>query len=154
MKVDPIRSKIMRAVPRKDSVPEIRVRKVLHRLGLRFRLHRVDLPGTPDVVLPRHRAAIFVHGCFWHRHPNCAKATTPKQRAEFWHAKFGSNIARDARNVDLLEKAGWRVLTVWECEAADTGRLERIFRKYFKIYDGRDFRTAVKNTRRKSLRTP
>ena len=131
MFVDPVRSKIMRAVPRKDSRPELRIRKLLHSLGLRFRLHRRDLPGTPDIVLARHKTAIFVHGCFWHRHEDCPKATTPKDRAAFWRDKFDRNVERDARNSQLLEKAGWRVLTIWECEIAAMDTLEKRLRREF-----------------------
>jgi DNA mismatch endonuclease (patch repair protein) len=128
-----VRSKIMRAVPREDSKPELAVRKILHRLGLRFRLHRRDLAGTPDIVLPRHRAIIFVHGCFWHRHPFCKKASTPKARATFWSAKFERNVERDRRNDELLQTEGWRVLTVWECEASDPGELEKRLRPLFDL---------------------
>ncbi|MDB5683491.1 MAG: very short patch repair endonuclease, partial [Sphingomonas bacterium] len=90
------------------------VRRALHALGFRFRLHRADLPGRPDIVLPKHKTAIFVHGCFWHRHPDCPKASTPRTRVDFWRHKFVTNVARDRRNVQALEDAGWRVLTVWE----------------------------------------
>lgn len=106
----------MRAVRRADTKPEMVVRRSLHALGLRFRLHRKDLPGTPDVVLVKYRTAIFVHGCFWHRHRGCSKTTTPKKRAKFWATKFRQNVFRDGRNGDLLRKRGWSVLTIWECE--------------------------------------
>jgi DNA mismatch endonuclease (patch repair protein) len=96
----------MRAVRRADTGPERSVRKILHRLGFRFRLHRKYLPGTPDIVLPRHRTAIMVHGCFWHRHPGCSKATTPKTRIDFWEDKFRANVARDQRNTHSLEAVG------------------------------------------------
>ena len=114
----------MRAVKRADTGPEKTVRRILHRLGLRFRLHRKDLPGTPDIVLPKHQTVIMVHGCFWHRHPGCSKATSPKTRIDFWQDKFRTNVARDQRNVDALEAAGWRVLTIWECEARNEQALE------------------------------
>lgn len=117
------RSAIMRAVPRKDSKPEIVVRRVLHQLGYRFRLHRRDLPGTPDVVLPRLRIAVFVHGCFWHRHGGCRHASTPKTRAEFWQAKFERNVERDAEVTRALNALGWSVLAIWECETSDRDRL-------------------------------
>lgn len=87
-----------------------------HAMGLRFRLHRRDLPGKPDLVFPRYRAALFVHGCFWHRHPGCSKASTPKSRVEFWRAKFEHNIERDRHNEEALCALGWRVFIVWECE--------------------------------------
>jgi DNA mismatch endonuclease (patch repair protein) len=100
------------------------VRRVLHGLGLRFRLHRKDLPGTPDIVLPKHRAAMFVHGCFWHRHEGCRKATTPKTSVEFWQTKFEQNIRRDRRNAELLLEKGWTVVTVWECQASRRDELQ------------------------------
>ena len=106
----------MAQVKGKNTKPELIVRRVLHALGYRFRLHRGDLPGRPDIVLPKHKTAIFVHGCFWHRHPGCAKSSTPKTRVDFWQDKFETNIARDARNVKALKNAGWKVLIVWECE--------------------------------------
>ena len=88
-------------------------------MGLRFRLHRKDLPGRPDLIFPRHRLAVFVHGCFWHRHEGCRYAYTPKSRVAFWTRKFAGNVARDRRNEDALRDLGWRVLIVWECEVRD-----------------------------------
>ena len=106
----------MSHVKSKDTTPEKIVRSWLHRHGYRFRLHRKDLPGSPDVVLPKHRAVVFVHGCFWHRHPGCGKATIPEDNREFWQAKFEKNVARDRRVRDELEALGWRVFVVWGCE--------------------------------------
>lgn len=114
--VDPTRSHIMRSVRRAHTGPELVVRKLLHGLGLRFRLQRRGLPGTPDIVLPKHKTAIFVHGCFWHRHAGCEKATMPKTRVEFWTDKFDRNVMRDQEKERALVDAGWRVLTIWECE--------------------------------------
>jgi DNA mismatch endonuclease, patch repair protein len=131
--IDPVRSKIMRSVKRADTKPEIIVRQVLHALGLRFRLHRKGLPGTPDLVLPKHRTVIFVHGCFWHRHRECTKASTPKTRVEFWTTKFDQNLARDARNVLELERAGWSVLTVWECETRNVQALRAKMMDHFDL---------------------
>lgn len=108
----------------RDTKPEMVVRHLLHAIGRRFRLHRRDLPGTPDIVLPGSRKAIFVHGCFWHRHEGCARATTPKTRAEFWQEKFDRNVARDERKEAELRAAGWDVTTVWECETRDPATLE------------------------------
>ena len=107
----------MAQVRSKNTKPELLIRSALHRLGYRFRLHKKGLPGRPDVVLPKYRTAIFVHGCFWHRHPGCRKASFPKTRVEFWEDKFDTNVARDERNRTDLLAAGWHVLTVWECEA-------------------------------------
>lgn len=108
----------------RDTKPEKLVRRLLHAMGRRFRLHRRDLPGTPDIVLPATRKAIFVHGCFWHRHEGCRKATTPKTRKIFWLDKFAANVERDARKELQLRAAGWDVITVWECETRDLATLE------------------------------
>lgn len=113
------RSWNMSRIRSRDTKPEKLVRSLLHRLGYRFRLHRKDLPGKPDVVLPKYAAAVFVHGCFWHRHPGCRFAYTPKSRTRFWEEKFSGNVARDRRNRKELEGLGWTVLTVWECETRD-----------------------------------
>lgn len=110
------RSKNMAAVKGKDTVPELLVRSALHRLGYRFRLHRKDLPGKPDIVLPKHRLCIFVHGCFWHQHPGCSRATRPATNTEFWDAKLDGNVARDKRDVARLRVLGWNVCIIWECE--------------------------------------
>src|SRR5690348_12539579 len=107
-----VRSRIMRSVRRTDTGPELTVRSFLHRRGFRFSLHRRQLPGSPDIVLRRYRTAIFVHGCFWHRHFGCARATTPKARADFWKNKFETNVARDRRNREDLERLGYHVITV------------------------------------------
>ena len=110
------RSRMMRAIRGRDTGPEMRLRSLLHRAGFRFRLHRRDLPGRPDIVLPRHHAVVLVHGCFWHRHQDCRFATTPATRPDFWAAKFAANVARDGRNIADLQALGWRVAVVWECE--------------------------------------
>lgn len=116
----------MKAVRQKHTLPEVRVRSALHSLGYRFRVQRSDLPGTPDVVLPRHKVAIFVHGCFWHRHQDCRKATTPKTRTEFWTEKFQANVLRDMRKTTALLDMGWKVLLVWECETLDKKHLAEL----------------------------
>ena len=124
--VDPQRrSQIMARIGPRDTQPELTVRKIAHRLGFRFRLHAKNLPGRPDLVLKRHRTVIFVHGCFWHRHAGCANTTMPKTRVKFWEAKFEENVLRDARTVAALRAAGWRVITIWECETERSGVIER-----------------------------
>lgn len=105
----------------RDTGPEMTVRRAAHRLGHRYRLHRRDLPGTPDLVFPRQRKVLFVHGCFWHRHSRCRFAYEPKSNVEFWRLKFASNVQRDERVRQELERVGWRVLTLWECEVKDSG---------------------------------
>ncbi|WP_245909742.1 very short patch repair endonuclease [Rhodobacter viridis] len=98
-----------------DTRPELALRRRMHALGLRFRLHRKDLPGSPDLVFPRFRAAVFVHGCYWHRHPGCPKTTMPSTRVAFWSEKFEANVRRDQRAETLLLSTGWRVAVIWEC---------------------------------------
>lgn len=112
------RSRIMRNIRGKDTKPELLLRRALHARGFRYRLHCKGLPGRPDLLFHKYRAAIFVHGCFWHRHPGCSRATTPATRADFWQNKFAENTARDQRNIEQLRSASWRVLVVWECELA------------------------------------
>ena len=112
------RSAVMSRVRGKDTKPELVVRRLLHTLGYRFRLHRRDLPGTPDIVFPRRRKVVFVHGCFWHHHA-CHLGRVPKSRQDFWIAKFEENQERDAQNLALLHTAGWRTLIIWECEIAE-----------------------------------
>ncbi|MGC3938747.1 very short patch repair endonuclease [Roseobacter sp. EG26] len=108
----------------KDTKPEILLRSLLHREGFRFRLHAPGLPGRPDIILPKYRTAIFVHGCFWHRHEGCSNATMPKTRTDFWTEKFRRTVERDQVKQSELESLGWQVLTVWECELnADPSRL-------------------------------
>lgn len=123
--VPPERSALMARVRGKDTGPEIAVRRAAHRLGFRFRLHRSDLPGSPDLVFPRSKKAIFVHGCFWHRHPGCVRTTTPKTRTAYWLEKFRVNVARDERVVRELRASGWKVLVVWECQTFDELKLAK-----------------------------
>jgi DNA mismatch endonuclease (patch repair protein) len=114
-----VRSRMMGSIRSRDTKPELQVRRYLHASGFRFRLARKDLPGKPDLVLPRWRVAIFVHGCFWHGHSGCRYATLPKTRPEFWASKIAGNSARDVRSVDALLALGWRVAVVWECALRD-----------------------------------
>lgn len=127
------RSWNMSRIKGKNTEPEIAVRSLLHRMGLRFRLHVRHLPGCPDIVLVRWKSAIFVHGCFWHRHPHCRFAYTPKSRKRFWLSKFHENITRDKRAMTTLKRDGWKVLVVWECELRDlellAARLKRAIRR-------------------------
>ncbi|HOR28661.1 MAG TPA: DNA mismatch endonuclease Vsr, partial [Candidatus Sumerlaeota bacterium] len=127
------RSAIMRLVRSKDTKPERQVRSLLHRLGLRFRLHRGDLPGAPDIVLIRYKTVIFIHGCFWHRHRGCNRASTPSSRREYWLPKFERTVARDAHNRRRLRQLGWRVVTIWECELRHLERLERRLRRLVQV---------------------
>lgn len=128
------RSELMRRVASKDTTPELIVRSLVHSLGYRFRLQRRDLPGTPDLVFPRHRKIIFVHGCFWHRHAGCSRTTTPKTRHDFWKAKFRRNVQRDREVVRALRNERWEVLIVWECE---TRHLEKLSFRIATFLDAR-----------------
>ena len=120
--------RLMARFRQRDTKPELSVRRLLHRMGYRFRVHVGTLPGRPDIVLPKYRTIIFVHGCFWHRHNGCKVATMPKSNEEFWKAKFERNVIRDRQNVDALRSMGFRVLTVWECEVKDSERLGNYLR--------------------------
>lgn len=122
------RSRMMAGIRSKDTKPEMTVRRFLHAKGFRYRLHTRDLPGSPDLVLPKYRVAIFVHGCFWHRHLGCRYTTTPASNIEKWNEKFRANTERDMRKEAALEASGWRVIVVWECELRRTAqeRLERL----------------------------
>ena len=113
-----------------NTKPEMIVRSLLHRMGYRFRLHLKDLPGKPDIVLPKFKAIIFVHGCFWHRHINCKYAYTPKSRQEFWEAKFKSNTKRDKIVRRQLEEKGWKLLIIWECELSDVESVKNKLKNY------------------------
>lgn len=122
------RSRMMAGIRGKNTKPELLVRSYLHRRGLRFRLHVKTLPGKPDIALPKYRAVVFVHGCFWHRHPGCKFAYLPSNRPDFWIKKLSLNAARDKENANALMKSGWRVFTVWECELRKwTVRLETLY---------------------------
>ena len=122
------RSRMMAGIRGKDTKPEMRVRRWLHARGYRYRLHPAVLPGHPDLILPRYRTAVFVNGCFWHRHEHCRLAYEPKTRASFWQEKFRANIDRDARVTRELISLGWSVETVWECETRGARLDERLRR--------------------------
>ncbi|MBY6151661.1 DNA mismatch endonuclease Vsr [Vannielia litorea] len=119
---DEKRSAIMRSVGRRDTGPEMIVRSALHQMGFRFRLHDRRLPGSPDLILPKHRAVVFVHGCFWHRHAGCRLATMPKTRVKFWSEKFARNVKRDRDNLKALGSQGWRTAVVWQCQLSRGSR--------------------------------
>jgi DNA mismatch endonuclease, patch repair protein len=119
------RSWNMSRIRAKDTRPERLVRSLLHSLGYRFRLNRKDMPGRPDIVLPKYRTAIYVHGCFWHRHGGCSLAYTPKTNLEFWSKKFTRNEERDAEVATALKEAGWKQVVIWECETRDKATLAR-----------------------------
>jgi len=122
------RSRMMSGIRGKDTKPELVARRYLHGRGLRFRLHVASLPGKPDMVFPKYRAVVFVHGCFWHRHRDCKFATTPATHNEFWVKKLQDNVDRDQYQVNSLQELGWRVLVVWECELREgASRLIRLF---------------------------
>jgi DNA mismatch endonuclease (patch repair protein) len=125
MSIDPDRSRVMAAVKSENTKPELAVRRLVHSLGYRFRLHRKGLPGTPDIVFPARRAVIFVHGCYWHGHDCKRGARMPKTNIDYWRTKIDRNAARDAASVAAIEADGWRVLIIWECEIKDTGLLAR-----------------------------
>jgi DNA mismatch endonuclease (patch repair protein) len=124
------RSANMRAVGSRNTRPEIRVRQIAHSLGYRFRLHERDLPGSPDIAFPGRQKAIFVHGCFWHRHNGCPRATVPQSNPGFWRKKLRRNAARDAKQLAAIKKRGWRALVVWQCEIKDEKRLRARLRRF------------------------
>jgi len=119
----------MSQIRAKNTKPEIAVRSILHRMGFRYRLHVRALPGCPDIVLPRWRSVVLVHGCFWHRHVGCNQAYTPKTRKKFWLTKFEGNLDRDKKNQAALRAAGWKLIVVWECEVRDKEQLIRRFER-------------------------
>ena len=123
------RSAMMSRVRSKNTKPELAVRSILHRMGYRFRLHRKDLPGCPDIVLPKYKTVIFVHGCFWHQHPGCKYAYNPKSRKTFWQKKFRQNVEQGKKVRKKLTRLGWKVIVIWECELIDTNMVIRIIRK-------------------------
>lgn len=126
------RSWVMSCVGAKNTKPEILVRKIVHGMGFRFRLHQVELPGKPDMVLPRHKKIIFVHGCFWHGHEGCKRAKRPNSNMEFWNKKIDRNILHDNETIECLERMGWNVLIIWECQTFDIPVLKKILDNFLK----------------------
>lgn len=118
------RSRIMSHISGKNTKPEILVRSLLHRMGYRFRIHKKDLPGRPDICLPKHKKVIFVHGCFWHGHENCPRSKRPTTNVEFWNKKIDGNIERDKENIKKLKRLGWQTLTIWTCEIKNQEELK------------------------------
>ncbi|QHF09498.1 DNA mismatch endonuclease Vsr [Pseudomonas syringae UB303] len=123
------RSKVMAKIKCKNTKPEMIVRSTCHRMGLRFRLHRVDLPGKPDLVFTKRKLCLFVHGCFWHQHPGCKYAYQPKSRPEFWVPKLQKNVIRDENAKDSLEALGWKVAVIWECQTKKIDEVESIIKE-------------------------
>lgn len=123
------RSRMMAGIKAKDTAPELVVRRFLHSHGFRYRLHVTVLPGKPDIVLPKYRTAIFVHGCFWHQHPGCKDAVMPKSNVKFWKDKLDGNTRRDAHKISELERLGWQCLVVWECEVNSNTMQKHLVRK-------------------------
>lgn len=126
------RSERMARIRGKDTAPELRLRRLVHGMGFRYRLHGASLPGKPDLVFRRRGCVIFMHGCFWHRHPGCKLARIPKSRVSFWKSKLDANRARDIANKEQLVSEGWRVLVVWECQVRETDKVRRIVHDFLK----------------------
>lgn len=124
------RSWNMSRIRSRNTSPELTVRRILHRMGYRFRLHYKHLPGHPDIVLPKFKVVIFVHGCFWHRHKNCSNCTTPTANRRFWLEKFQGNVVRDKKNQRALKKSGWRMLVIWECQAEAEEKVRRMLGRF------------------------
>ena len=122
----------MSRVKGRDTLPERQVRSLLFRLGYRFRLHSKKLSGKPDIVLPRYRKVIFVHGCFWHSHAGCVRASRPKSNADFWQAKLDRNVQRDADNLRELVQTGWTPLVIWQCQLGDKAKLKQVLESFLK----------------------
>lgn len=125
------RSAVMSKIKGKNTKPEIILRSALFKLGLRFRIHKKDLPGKPDIVLKKYNTVILVHGCFWHFHKNCREGRIPSSNSSFWKAKLERNISKDERNIQMLQKLGWKVLVVWECEIEN--QMEHVMHKIQKV---------------------
>lgn len=128
------RSERMSRVRAQGTKPEMKLRRLIHGMGFRYRLHCRDLPGKPDLVFPGRRSIIFMHGCFWHRHEGCGLARLPKSKRAFWSAKLEANKERDQKNISTLEAAGWRVLVIWECQLRDEGEVREVVKEFLTNY--------------------
>lgn len=140
------RSARMARIRGKNTAPELALRKALHKLGLRFRLHVESLSGRPDIVLPRYKTVILVHGCFWHRHEGCRAATIPKSNVDFWSEKFAKNIARDESNINNLRNSGWQVLIVWQCDVSTATKAEQTATRLAQLIRGTVMSCATTST--------
>ena len=123
----------MKSIRSKDTTPEMIVRKYLFRHGLRYRVADKRYPGKPDIVLPRYKTAVFIHGCFWHQHQGCRRAVIPKSNVEYWEPKLQRNVERDKENIEALHRLGWRTIVVWECELTKKRRAETLAKLYKEI---------------------
>ena len=142
------RSRMMSGIRGKNTKPEMLVRRALSAAGYRFRLHRRDLPGAPDIVLPGRKVAIFAHGCFWHMHSGCKYSKLPSTRPEFWLAKLQGNVERDERAILALAQGSWRILTVWECATRDAVELSRLSETLAAWIEGSEARGEIRAERR------
>lgn len=127
------RSRIMSRVRGKDTLPELVVRRMAYSLGFRFRLHRKDLPGSPDIIFPKLRTVVFVHGCFWHSHPGCGRASVPQSHVEFWRTKLARNVERDQAAKTALEELRWHVAVIWECETKNPNTVKQLLQEILSI---------------------
>jgi DNA mismatch endonuclease (patch repair protein) len=145
MVTNEVRSRMMASIRGRNTTPELQVRKLLHRLGFRFRLqlHSRDLPGKPDVVLPKHNLAIFIHGCFWHKHEKCRFAVMPKTNSAFWSEKLNGNVRRDQAAIEQLHKLGWRTLIIWECALKSKGQLEKLPKRLARFIPSKQRRAQI-----------
>lgn len=140
------RSRMMSAIRGENTKPELVVRRLLHRLGYRFRLHRKDLPGKPDIVLPKHRTVVFVNGCYWHGHKDCHLFRLPRSREAFWSEKIDANRQRDQRNCGALIELGWSVIVIWECAVAKSRQLsvEELERRLDEAFEDDEGHTEIR----------
>jgi DNA mismatch endonuclease (patch repair protein) len=127
------RSKLMASIPNKDTKPELAVRRLIHGMGARFRLHQRHLPGRPDIVLPKRKSVVFVHGCFWHQHEKCMQGRLPQSRTDYWVPKLAKNVRRDAEAIAALRRAKWKVLVIWECETKKPVALQKRLAKFLDV---------------------